>query len=262
MQQVAGRGGRVMVIYTTDGGGAHPPGSSERQQRVEQRNLEAITALAMAGVARADVHFLGHQSGPDFLKPTTAKKVHAVLTQSLVAFQPETVVISAFEGGQLEHDVTNFLVARAAQTTGFPRERILEAPQYNRFYLCEPVFWRLRRIFGHSFDWPPRFPSVNEMNDTLEMNSDELATKRRMLECFVTQRHVRLVERFAFPDRYRPLPTHEYTAGPFEPAQSLRYRVNRLYQGTRAFPFDRPGFGVAECRTLFHELGTGLSSES
>jgi LmbE family N-acetylglucosaminyl deacetylase len=258
MQQVKAAGGEVQVVYTTDGGGKTTPGSGQRRELVHRRNDEALTALALAGVVAAHVHFLGFESGAPFQTPDIARKVFHAVQEIIGAFQSDIMIVGAFEGGNLEHDITNFLAVRAATAAGLARTQILEAAEYNRFYLREPVYARLRKIFPGGFGWPPRFPR-GVMGTILPMTENEQAIKRKMLECFVSQKHVRLGERFGFAECFRAMPEHDYCAGPFNPDASWRYRLQRLLAGSSAFPFAQRDFGPSEYRQLFKTLQTALS---
>jgi LmbE family N-acetylglucosaminyl deacetylase len=253
MQQVIAAGGQVQVVYTTDGGGAQRSGSPQRAELVQLRRSEALAALSLVGVTKKFARFLEFESGPNYLLPETAAQISAELGRIIEQFQPDKIMLGAFEGGNLEHDVTNFLVARAAARVGFPALQIWEAPQYNRFYLREPVYQRLHRICRFAFVWPPRFLPGGSHGEALPMTGGEIATKQKMLECFGSQRHVGLAARFAFPDRFRPLPLYDYTAGPFDPGDSHRFRVDRFLNGA-AFPFGQPNVGLHEYKQLFQTL--------
>jgi LmbE family N-acetylglucosaminyl deacetylase len=259
MQQVRRAGGIVQVVYTTDGGAAQPTGSLQRAELVQCRRREALTALALAGVTEPRVHFLDCESGPTFLRPESIAQLGGQLGRVILDFQPDKILLGAFEGGNLEHDVTNFLVARAAARAGFPSPQIWEAPEYNRFHLREPVYQRLHRVCPFAFAWPPRFVPGGSRGEVLPMIAAEMATKRRMLECFESQAHVRLVERFSFPDRFRPLPGYDYKAGPFNPRKSRRFRLNRFLSGSAAFPYSQPNFRPQEYRELFQALESAVT---
>jgi LmbE family N-acetylglucosaminyl deacetylase len=258
MQQACRAGGIIQVIYTTDGGAAQPAGSLQRAELVQRRRREALTALALAGVTEPHVHFLDCESGSTFLRPESVAQLGGKLGRVILDFQPDKILLGAFEGGNLEHDITNFLVARAAARVGFPSPQIWEAPEYNRFHLRDPVYQRLHRIFRFGFAWPPRFPRGGSLGEALSMTAEEIAIKQRMLECFESQRHVGLVERFGFPDRFRPLPLHDYLAGPFNPRHSRRFWLNQLLTGATAFPYAEPGFGPQEYQELFQALELAL----
>lgn len=257
MQQVLASSGDVRVVYTTDGG-ANCALGSQRGGFVLARNQEALAALACAGVTPTQAQFLGFKSGPEFLMPDTAVGVIKELRQIIGDFHPEIIIVGAFEGGNIEHDITNFLVVRAASCSGFTKGQILEAAEYNRFFLREPVYGRLRKFFPAAFAWPPRFPGRGAQGEILRMTKAELANKRHMLECYISQKHVRLVERFAFPERFRPVPSHDYCAGPFKPLESLRYRMQKIFAGQLAFAYDTPGWSESEYRRLFESLQSAL----
>lgn len=259
MQQVCRAGGIVQIVYTTDGGAAQPVGSLAREELVQRRRREALSALALAGVTEEHAHFLDCESGSTFLRPESVAQLGGQLGRVVLDFQPDKILLGAFEGGNLEHDVTNFLVARAAARAGFPLPQIWEAPEYNRFHLREPVYQRLHRVCPFAFAWPPRFLPEGSRGEVLPMTTAEMATKRHMLACFESQAHVRLVERFSFPDRFRLLPCYDYKAGPFNSRKSRRFRFNRFLNGSAAFPYSQPNFGPQEYRELFQALESAVA---
>jgi LmbE family N-acetylglucosaminyl deacetylase len=259
MQQVSRSGGSVQVVYTTDGGAAQPTGSLQRTELVQRRRCEALSALVLAGVTEPFIRFLECESEATYLRPDSIAQLCDLLLRVIVGFQPDKILLGAFEGGNLEHDVTNFLVARAAARAGFPSLQIWEAPEYNRFYLREPIYQRLHRACRFPFAWPPRFLPGGADGEVLPMTAAEMATKQRMLECFESQAHVRLAERFSFPDRFRPLPRYDYAAGPFNPGESCRFRLSRFLRGSAAFPYSQRCFGPQEYRDLFQALESAVA---
>lgn len=259
MQQVSCSGGAVLVVYMTDGGAAYPPGSDQRKLLVDLRRREALAALALAGVSESHVRFMECESGPAFLRADSAVRLHDELRKIILDFHPDKILLGAFEGGNLEHDVVNFLVARSAARAGFPSPKIWEAPEYNRFHLREPIYQRLHGLCRFAFAWPPRFLPGGSAGELLPMTASQMTTKRRMLECFKSQAHVRLVERFQYPDRFRPLPMHDYASGPFNPRNSRRFRLNQLISRNSAFPYAQPNFGPQEYRVLFEALESAVA---
>jgi len=61
------------------------------------------------------------------------------------------------------------------------------------------------------------------------------------------------VKRFGYPDQLRTMPEYDYASGPFDPMQSLRFRLERLLKGASAFPYFAPEFGQESYCRLFSE---------
>jgi LmbE family N-acetylglucosaminyl deacetylase len=219
--QTRSRGGRVTVLFATDG-------SADDK---ETRKREAQEAWSLIGVGGADIRFLQYDNNRSLVTGEELGRLASDLSQVLEEIRPKTVFVPLYEGGNYQHDAVNYAMREAVRRTGF-KGRVFEAPEYN-FFLSfrttpEKILSGLMRFVPFArHDYPPE-PVLPDPVLHLAMTSEELRIKREMLSRFATQQPEQLVVRFGFEDRYQVLHDHDYARPPFDYERSLAKRLDRL----------------------------------
>lgn len=251
MLRTAAKGGQVYVVYVTDGA---VPGSTVS---VETREREALNCLAEVG---AHAHFLRYENECGLQVAQNVAGAVGKVAELMRTINPYAVVTSGFEGGHSDHDMTNFIVARASALAGIPRERVFEAPEYNRYYLREYVLRKMNHFVLVPFLWPPRFVPGGDSGFALDLSVEELARKRALFRHFESQSPGRLIKRFGFPDQFRVLPARDYAKGPFDPKKSLRCRLGFWMRKDVRAPF-YGGMTLDDYRRVYESVSESLSAE-
>ncbi len=187
MLKTIAKGGNVHVVYTVDGAPPNPDMTEDLlRERIAAREQESINCLADLGIPKQNAHFLRYLSERGLHSPANAMKAIAEISQLIRQLEPYAIVTSAFEGGHCDHDMTNFIVARAAEQPAFPRDRVFEAPEYNRYYLREYLMRKANHFLLFQFKLPPRFLPANDTGFALDLSADELQRKKSLYRHFVS----------------------------------------------------------------------------
>ncbi|WP_165943420.1 PIG-L deacetylase family protein [Roseicella aquatilis] len=189
---------RARLLHVTDGAprdgrdaAAHGFGSCADYAAARRRELAA--ALCLAGLPASATGCLGIPDQEAALHlPEIARTVGAAIAEC----GAEAVLTQAYEGGHPDHDATAFAVHRAARASGVP---VFEMTGYHAGPEGIAVGDFLRG-FG---------PAPT----TLPLSPEQSALKRRMLDCFATQRQV-LAAFPIGPERLRPAPRYDFTRPP------------------------------------------------
>jgi LmbE family N-acetylglucosaminyl deacetylase len=200
--QTLQRGGRVRVAWLT--------GTPDRFR--EGRNAWGLIGLGPESLI--EVRLAPVNLDLDHLEEWTR-----VLRELVAEAQPDVVVVPLYEGGHRDHDLANYLTARAVASLPEPVE-LLEAPLYNYYFSLRHTPEKLldalsKRIPFYDYNAPPTFVASGPRR-VLCMSEPELALKRRMLEQFVSQHPEDLVLHFAFNDRFQRYREHDYTSPPHD----------------------------------------------
>src|SRR5690606_1813800 len=208
--EVIGLGGQlarlsgVRLIHVTDGAphnlfDARAAGFDCWQDYALARRDELHAALALAGIAPTQTEQLGV---PDQEASLMLVELAAVLAARFAALCPEVIVTHAYEGGHPDHDATAFAVHAACTLVQRERGRAPALVEITGYHMAagEPVM----AAFQHDPDVPVT---------TLPLGSDQRAFKRRLVECFATQR--RALANFPIDvERFRPAPAYDFTRAP------------------------------------------------
>jgi LmbE family N-acetylglucosaminyl deacetylase len=120
------------------------------------------------------------------------------LADMLREIRPESVITHPYEGGHPDHDATAFAVHAAVRMLDVPCDIVEMTAYHNRD-------GQIRTLdFLHADDCPPV---------THVLSPAECGRKRKMFECFPTQRRVLIW----FPisiERFRPAPEYDFTLPP------------------------------------------------
>ncbi len=238
MLKTLAKGGEVHVIFTVDGVTRDPSLTHDAvRRRIESRERESLNALADLGIPERNAHFLRYENEQGLRQPANAVEAIDKVSRLIRELDPYAIVTCTFEGSHCDHDLTNFIVARAVEEAGFPREKVFEAPEYNRFYLREYLERKMNHFLLVRFRMPPRFLPGADPGRALAMSREELSRKRSLFRHFKTQEPERLATRFDFPDQFRALCSYDYAKGPFKPSASLRYRLGSWLKKKDRGPF-------------------------
>ena len=204
--EVIGLGGQLpylseaRILHVTDGAprdgadvAAHGFADCASYAAARRRELEA--ALALAGLPPSAAGTLGVADQESTLHlPAIIKGIAGAIAEA----RAEIVVTHAYEGGHPDHDATALAVHAAARRSP---AAIIEMAGYH----AGPT-----GIAVGDF-----LPRDGEASTTYILSPAQCALKRRMLDCFVTQRQVLA----AFPvgtERLRPAPDYDFTRPPHD----------------------------------------------
>lgn len=110
----------VKVVFITDGGGSHADNPRiTREEIVQIRKLEALTALNLLGVESKDIYFLNKCDGA-LHRMTEAERQQTIeeMAQLLRTFQPQEVYVTHNSDRSLDHEITYELVNHAIKSAG------------------------------------------------------------------------------------------------------------------------------------------------
>jgi LmbE family N-acetylglucosaminyl deacetylase len=186
------------ILHVTDGAprdgrdvAAH--GFADCAAYAAARRQELAAALGLAGLGPDAASSL---DVPDQQAALHLEAISRGIAAAIAATGAEIVVTQAYEGGHPDHDATAFAVQAAMRTA--PATRFEMAG-----YHAGP-----EGIAVGDF-----LPGTGEPATALPLSPGQCALKRRMLDCFATQRQVLA----AFPigtERLRPAPHYDFTQPP------------------------------------------------
>ncbi len=217
--QTKEKGGQVTVLYVTGG----IPGDNPI------RRQEALNAWATIGVSKSSLFFLKHYISTGLVDREEIDVCLNELTKFIEEIQPKTIFIPLYEGGNYQHDVTNYMVSEAINRCN-SEITVYESPEYNFYFSFETTPEKILSGFARlipfiSYDYSPE-PVKNDTVYYLEMTTEQLQLKRQMLAKFTTQNPKQLVKRFGFTDRYQKLHQYDYAKPPFDYKFSLARKIN------------------------------------
>lgn len=187
-------------------------GTLEEYAAVRQRELEA--ALALAGIGPERLRCLGLQDqGVVFEIPRLTRE----LTAAFREIAPEIVLTHAYEGGHPDHDAVALAVHAAAdllRSEGARPPEIWEMALYH----AEPGENPEQRMVVGEF-----LPATGIEETRLALSEEERILKRRMLDCFETQRETLAALSSPRDERFRPAPRYDFTQPPHE--GRLQYEI-------------------------------------
>lgn len=194
----------VTVLHVTDGAprdmaDAESAGFKERADYAEARRRECIAALAIAQVPEERVVNL---DVPDHY----AVNYLAELTKRITAFLQHSgadiVVTHPYEGGHPDHDATAFATHAALRLM---KENGLRPP-----VLFEMALHPSEDFIGKV---PEFLPGIERETTTLLLDERATKLKRRMFDCFETQRESLAVSPFG-PEKFRQPAAYDFTTPP------------------------------------------------
>ena len=196
--------GDVNIVHLTDGAphdnrAALEAGFKRRGDYAQARRRECVSALAIANVPADRILELGvaNSHAPRFLADLT-KRIKTFLQQS----SPDIVLTQPYEGGHPDHDAAAFATNAAVRLLarqGFKPPTIFEMALH-------PGDDGKKRVLDF-------LPSERRETTTLMLDEEAQELKRRMFDCFATQREV-LKENPLGPERFRRPPAYDFTLPP------------------------------------------------
>lgn len=209
--EVIGAGGRLprlkkaILIHVTDGAprtmhDALKAGYKTREEYAEVRYAELTAALGLAGIHQRQCITIGvtDQEASLYLYELSHQ-----LAGILCDIRPEIVMTHPYEGGHPDHDATAFAVYSAC--------RLLEERGIAPPVLVEFTSYHARED-GHIS--AARFIPFDGRSDTTVVLTEHASLlKRRMLDCFKTQKAV-LGTFPAGVERFRVAPAYDFTLPP------------------------------------------------
>lgn len=193
----------VTVIHLTDGAPRDTQfvaaGFEGCADYAQARRRECISALAIANVPADRILELdiGDHQAPHFLTDL-AKKITTLLQQSA----PDIVLTHPYEGGHPDHDAAAFATNAAVL--------LLKRHGFKPPMLFEMALHPGRDGEKRVLDF---LPSSGRETTTLMLDEEAQELKRRMYECFATQREA-LKENPLGPERFRRPPPYDFTLPP------------------------------------------------
>jgi LmbE family N-acetylglucosaminyl deacetylase len=161
-----------------------------RAARVRRRRDEARAAAAMLGIEPVGFSDWPSRTLKSHLAPAAAW-IERLLAEHAIA----ALWVAAWEGGHQDHDAANFLAAQTAK--GRP---VREFAEYNSG--------------GGMARWN-RFAATNGSETVLQLTSEEIRSKRRLLAVYRSEKH-NLAGAKLGTESHRPLPGHDYRRPPHD----------------------------------------------
>lgn len=201
-------GGATRIVYLA---------RDENPGLPERREAEARAAWRIAGLGEADLVFLDLMPPLERRDPARLRAAEVVLRAIVDDFKPTTIVMPAFEGGHIHHDMVAALVSRIVRPSD--RIAVFEAPEYTPY---ASLINTPHRILSLAARWLLGLVAYNGPPDgvdgrpvfKLRLTHEELDTKRRMLGAFESQNAPSLVATRSYPDR---LVVHDAVRRPDRP---------------------------------------------
>lgn len=185
----------------------------------ERREAEARAAWSIAGLGGTDLLFLDLMPPLEKRDPAKLRAASIVLRAIIDDFQPTAIVMPAFEGGHVHHDMVAALVDLLV--TPADRFAVFEAPEYSP---CVSLLHTPHRVLALCARWLFGLVAYNGPPDgvdgrpilKLRMAPSELADKRRMLGAFASQNAPSLMATRSYPDRLIARVGHRQHSRPFD----------------------------------------------
>lgn len=198
--------GEAWVTYVTDGAPRNPAvarrhGFDSREAYSEQRNREAWSALALAGIESDRVGCLDIVDGEASLNMVDLCLKIADLIDTV---RPNVIVTHPYEGGHTDHDATAFAVHLACgvlRREGVKPPAVFEMTSYNAV--------NGERVVQEFL--PHKRADLGRREVRLDRRQREL--KERMYACFETQQGV-LRDFDTSVEKFRPAPRYVFTRPP------------------------------------------------
>jgi LmbE family N-acetylglucosaminyl deacetylase len=189
---------RVVIVYMT---------------KDDTRKQEAMSIMKKYGLAK-NLVFLNYQK----MDRETVKDAISRTKKIIEKENPQEVYVTAYEGGHIVHDITNFIVNRAVKENG-RTIKVYEYPTYNNYPAYIPI--KIVRRYTSKYlpvrtgIFPPMFIPAKTKEMILKMQEWEIETKKAMIRGYESQnKNDYLVKNFLYNDRFRLCPNHNYRKRP------------------------------------------------
>lgn len=200
--------GRVYVIYLTDGApgdensqcswlisGINVSGTCKEYRLIREK--EAKNAMKMIGVPEENLIFLRYDDGKLIF---SLKDVINNVTFLINKIRPNEIYIPAYEGGNCDHDATNYIVYKSINSLDF-KPIVYEYPEYwlNKTQLVYQKFIPIKG--NHSIVYT-------------KMSEEEKKLKKEIMNNYLSQTHILI--NFNKDEIFRILPKYNYSDPPHE----------------------------------------------
>jgi N-acetylglucosamine malate deacetylase 2 len=170
----------VFLIHVTDGA---PRSRPDWRPHAAARRAELLAAAAIAGIPEERCLEVGL---PDQESARNLIELSCHLSRTFAEIRPEIIFTHPYEGGHPDHDACAFAVQHAESSA-----ELWEFASYHRSPLSADIetgcfLSDYARPGGHGSEAAPARAGVHTRR--LRLSPEQHEQKRRMLECFVTQR--------------------------------------------------------------------------
>ena len=258
-------GGENWVVYLTTGASLFRRPTLNRLYYY-QRRRESIKAMRTIGIPARHLIFLGRPAQHYMRHPQEVEHAVHSLAAVITRIKPDEIFTAAYEGGHCIHDLANFISYKAIERAGW-KGKFYESTEYNP-YISHLTPQKIIKVLLESIlAGEPSRPLINIephfIPDTIanlkhstpitqiQLSRQELALKRKALKKYTTQNLWNdLIKKFAFPEKYRLYPGHNYCAPPFSFYSSWNFRFARwLHNLPPGGNHTKPVYSV--CRIIF-----------
>ena len=203
----ARNGRETHVLWVTDGSGTASP---------EAREKESRNAMKLAGVPDENLHFLGYQ---DRYSYKNLDAIYADVMKIAEKLQPSEITTDAYEGGNIDHDVTSLIGSMVAA-------RLASKPAHYEF----PLY----NMYNKTYRAGKFLPRGDSPTLITGLDDELAAIKLRSLDMYPTQAAIiNMIKAVTNKKKimkdgeiYRVSPKYDYTKRPVE--EPLNYEVNSL----------------------------------
>jgi N-acetylglucosamine malate deacetylase 2 len=200
-----------VIVHLTDGAprslaDARAAGYERREDYAATRRRELVAAMELAGISELQLRPLAlvDQEASLEMAYITLKLVH--LMRNL---RPGAVLTHPYEGGHPDHDAAAFAVHAACARVAAPPD----VYEFASYHAAAQVSAAGSSGAQSGRMETGRFPPGTDPGEVLVLSDEVRERKRRMMECFPTQRD--LLRRFPLDaERFRPAPAYDFTKAP------------------------------------------------
>lgn len=225
-------GGAVRIAYLA---------RDENPGLPERRAAEARAAWRIAGLRDEDLQFLDVMPPLEQRDPERLRRAAVALRALIDEFRPTAIVMPAFEGGHIHHDMTAALVA--SLVTAEDRFDLLEAPEYSPYVSLLNTPHRILSLTARWLFFLVYFGEPDGVDGRpvlkVTLAPEDLLAKRQMLAAFVSQNAPSLVATRSYPDRLVALQAPHVRRHPFDFGSSYLRLALALRQRLPPFVVDR-----------------------
>src|SRR3989338_1626884 len=171
-------------------------------------------------------------------KRKTAREVYETILWILNVEKPAEVYFPAYEGGNFDHDITNFLVVRAVPKSG-RKIKMFEFPMYSSYIGIQNILKKTARKISEKtklkYDFKPEF--INRKNKEFIVGTkQEVEKKKKFLKMYKSQNPEDLVRRFGYTDKFREYKKQDYGKPPYTLSLNIIMpKKYSLYDGKISF---------------------------
>lgn len=181
---------RIRVVFLTNGDKLARSEGLDPARYAAIRKTEALASLATAGLPSEQARFLGHSETEIYRNLARLKKaplrlseeiaffepVRSSVAEAVYEFRPDAGFTVSFHGGHPEHSLAHFFGALALRNYAKDAEADIPLYQFPEYVLMSLLPGRFR-------------PGESGETYWIVLASQELETKNRMADCYLSRRH-------------------------------------------------------------------------